>query len=45
MPAVLRSVEEAALDATYSAILAPYVFWLLMRLRGPLGILVEPHEI
>lgn len=44
-PAVLRSVEEAALDAAYSAILAPYVFWLLMRLRGPLGILVEPHEI
>lgn len=44
-PAILRSVEQSVLDAAYSAILAPYVFWLLLRLRGPLGILVEPYEI
>jgi len=43
--AMLRSVEESALDAALTAILAPYVFWLLLRLRGPLGIVVEPYEI
>lgn len=44
-PAILRSVEESVLDAAYAAILAPYVIWLLMRLRGPLGVTVEPYEI
>jgi len=43
--AILRSVEESALDAAMTAILAPYIFWLLLRLRGPLGIVVEPYEI
>lgn len=42
---ILRSVEESALDAAMTAILAPYIFWLLLRLRGPLGIVVEPYEI
>jgi len=42
---ILRSVEESVLDAALTAILAPYVFWLLLRLRGPLGIVVEPYEI
>ncbi len=44
-PAILRSMEESVLDAALTAILAPYVFWLLLRLRGPLGIVVEPYEI
>jgi len=44
-PAPLRSLEEAALDAVYAGILAPYVIWLLLRLRGPLGVLLEPGEI
>jgi len=35
---VWRSAEEAALDALYSAFLAPYLFWGLARLRGPLGL-------
>ena len=43
--AILRSVEESALDAALTAILAPYIFWLLLRFRGPLGIVVEPYEI
>ena len=43
--APLRSLEEAALDAVYSGILAPYVIWGLLRLRGPLGVTVEPGEI
>jgi len=42
---VLRSVETSVLDAAYAAILAPYLIWLLMRLRGPLGVTVEPYEI
>jgi len=37
-PMVLRSAEEALLDAGYSAVLAPYLFWLLGWLRAPLGI-------
>ena len=37
-PAFLRSVEESVLDAAYTAVLAPYVFWLVLRLRGPLGL-------
>lgn len=44
-PALLRSMEEAALNAVYSGILAPYLIWLLLRLRGPLGVLLEPSEI
>jgi rod shape-determining protein MreD len=43
--APLRSLEEAALDAIYSGVLAPYVIWGLLRLRGPLGVTVEPGEI
>jgi rod shape-determining protein MreD len=43
--APLRSLEEAALDAVYSGVLAPYVIWGLLRLRGPLGVTVEPGEI
>jgi cell shape-determining protein MreD len=33
-----RSAEEAALDALYTALLAPYVFWGMSRLRRPLGL-------
>ena len=43
--APLRSLEEAALDAVYSGVLAPYVIWGLLRLRGPLGVTVEAGEI
>jgi len=43
--APLRSLEEAALDAVYAGVLAPYVIWGLLRLRGPLGVTVEPGEI
>jgi rod shape-determining protein MreD len=38
---VLRSMEEGFLDAAYSGALAPYLFWLLLRLRSPLGISAE----
>jgi rod shape-determining protein MreD len=34
----VRSMEEGLLDAAYTAVLAPYLFWLLLRLRAPLGI-------
>jgi cell shape-determining protein MreD len=37
----LESVERAALDAAYSAILAPYLFWGVLLLRAPLGISME----
>ena len=43
--APLRSLEQAALDAVYSGVLAPYIIWGLLRLRGPLGVTVEPGEI
>jgi len=43
--APLRSLEEGVLDAVYSGVLAPYVIWGLLRLRGPLGVTVEPGEI
>ncbi len=43
--APLRSVEEAALDAAYAGILAPYVIWVLLRLRGPLEVTVERGEM
>jgi rod shape-determining protein MreD len=35
---VLRTAEFAALEALYSAFLAPYLFWLFSRLRAPLGL-------
>ncbi len=34
----VRSAEASALDALYSAVLAPYLFWLMLLLRSPLGI-------
>jgi rod shape-determining protein MreD len=37
-PALVQSIEESILDAAYTAILAPYVFWVLLLLRSPLGI-------
>ncbi len=33
---VARAAMGSAFDAVYSAILAPYLFWLFFRLRGPL---------
>jgi len=36
--AIGRSIEQALLDALYAAVLAPYLFWVLERLRGPLGL-------
>jgi len=38
------SAEQAALDAFYSAFLAPYLFWLFARLRGPLRLPVGAPE-
>ena len=35
-----RSAEESFLDAVYSAVLAPYLFWALLLARGPLRISV-----
>jgi rod shape-determining protein MreD len=40
-PELLRSLEQAALDAAYSAIVAPYLFWVLQRLRRPLDIALD----
>jgi len=31
-----RAAADAAFDAVYSAILAPYLFWLFFRLKAPL---------
>ena len=39
--AVGRSIEQAVLDGLYTALLAPYVFWVLARLRGPLGVTTQ----
>jgi len=36
--------EQAALDALYSAFLAPYLFWLFAMLRGPLRLPVGAPE-
>jgi len=36
--------EQAALDALYSAFLAPYLFWLFALLRGPLRLPVGAPE-
>jgi len=44
-PAPLRSLEEALLDGVYTGILAPYLVWALLRLRGPLEVTLEPGEI
>jgi len=38
---LLRSAEASALDALYSAVLAPYLFWLLMLIRAPLGVVTS----
>jgi hypothetical protein len=35
---VVRTVVASLLDALYSSIFAPYLIWLLQRLRGPLGV-------
>ena len=37
-PDVGWSVKAALVDAVYSAVLAPYVFWVLLKFRSPLGI-------
>jgi rod shape-determining protein MreD len=42
--AFLQSVEQAVLDAAYSAVLAPYLFWILERLRRPLGVTGESRQ-
>jgi rod shape-determining protein MreD len=36
--------EQAALEALYSAFLAPYLFWLFARLQGPLRLPVGAPE-
>jgi cell shape-determining protein MreD len=40
-PQVFGSAEMALLDALYSAILAPYLFWAILKLKSPLGISVR----
>jgi len=37
-PPVLRSAEISFLDALYTAVLAPYLVWMLLLLRSPLGL-------
>lgn len=37
-PPVLGSAEAALLDALYTAFLAPYLVWILLLMRSPLGI-------
>ena len=37
-PWVFESAEKALLDAAYSAVLAPYLYWLLLLMRSPLGV-------
>jgi rod shape-determining protein MreD len=37
-PPVLGSAEASLLDALYTAVLAPYLFWILLLLRSPLGL-------
>lgn len=41
--APLRSAEQALLDALYTAVLAPYVFWGLLRLRPLMVPRTEAH--
>jgi cell shape-determining protein MreD len=40
-PSPLSAIGGAALDAGYTAVLAPYLFWLLALLRAPLGIAAQ----
>jgi rod shape-determining protein MreD len=42
--APIDSVEASVLDATYTALLAPYAFWLLLRLRSPLRLATDLDE-
>ncbi len=35
-PLVSRNAEGALFDAVYSAVLAPYLFWIFFRFRAPL---------
>jgi rod shape-determining protein MreD len=37
-PQVPRSAEIAFLDALYTAVLVPYLFWMFLLLRSPLGL-------
>lgn len=44
-PLVLQSMEEGLLNALYSAVLAPYLFWAMNLLRTPLATATEfPRE-
>jgi cell shape-determining protein MreD len=40
-PLVFESAEKALLDAAYSAVLAPYLYWLLLLMKAPLGISIR----
>jgi len=42
--AIGRSMEQALLDALYAAVLAPYLFWVLERLRSALGVTDEARQ-
>jgi rod shape-determining protein MreD len=42
--AIGRSMEQALLDALYAAVLAPYLFWVLERLRSALGVADEARQ-
>jgi len=41
---IWQVAEQAALEALYSAFLAPYLFWLFAMLRGPLRLPVGAPE-
>ena len=41
LPSPFSAAGGAILDAAYTAILAPYLFWVLMLLRSPLGIAAQ----
>jgi len=43
-PDVARTAEEAALDAAYSAVLAPYLFWFFRLFRTTLNLPVLPYD-
>jgi hypothetical protein len=40
----VRSAEEAILDGLFSAVLAPYLFWVFTAFRGPLRIAVPSRS-
>jgi rod shape-determining protein MreD len=40
-PSLTYALAGATLDAIYTAILAPYIFWLLTLLRAPLGLATQ----